>query len=126
MKNIGNGEKTEMTVKECYEALEGDYDDVMGRLRSEALVHKFAIKFLEDKSYENICKSIEEGNIEEAFRGAHTLKGVCQNLSFTKLYQSSEKVTELLRNGNIDVPHDLLEKLKEDYEQTINSLKKLQ
>lgn len=115
-----------MTVKECYEALEGDYDDVMGRLRSESLVQKFAIKFLEDKSYENICKAIKEGNCEEAFRGAHTLKGVCQNLSFTKLYESSEKVTELLRNGDLNVPQDLMDKLKSDYDQTINSLKQLQ
>lgn len=125
-KNIGNGEETKMTVKECYEALEGDYDDVMGRLRSESLVQKFAIKFLEDKSYENICKAIKEGNGEEAFRGAHTLKGVCQNLSFTKLYESSEKVTELLRNGDLNVPQDLMDKLKSDYDQTINSLKQLQ
>ena len=125
-KNIKNGEKTEMTVKECYEALEGDYEDVMGRLRNEALVQKFAIKFLADKSYENIFKAIQEGNSEEAFRGAHTLKGVCQNLSFTKLHHSSDKVTELLRNGNVDVPQNLLDELKADYEQTVNALKELQ
>lgn len=125
MKNIMNGERNKMTIEECYEALEGDYSDVMGRLRNEALVKKFAVKFLADKSYENICNAIKEGNGDEAFRGAHTLKGVCQNLSFTKLYRSSDKVTELLRNGDVNVPQDLLDQLKSDYEQTVNALNSL-
>ena len=30
-----------MTVKECYEAMGADYDDVMGRLRKDERVQKF-------------------------------------------------------------------------------------
>ena len=40
-----------MTLKECYDALGGDYDEAMGRLRSERLVQKFVLKFLDDGSY---------------------------------------------------------------------------
>jgi HPt (histidine-containing phosphotransfer) domain-containing protein len=114
-----------MTLKECYEELEGDYSDVIERLRSETLVQKFVLKFLEDTSYENIKKGIKDSNIEEAFRGAHTLKGVCQNLSFTKLYRSSNEVTEVLRTGNLLVPQELMDKLEKDYKQTISALDKL-
>ena len=32
-----------MTLKECYAAMGGDYDEAMGRLRSERLVQKFEI-----------------------------------------------------------------------------------
>ena len=32
-----------MSLKECYIALEGDFDDVLGRLRSEKLVQKMVI-----------------------------------------------------------------------------------
>ena len=35
-----------MTLKECYEALEGDYEGVVARLRSEKMVQKFVLKFL--------------------------------------------------------------------------------
>ena len=76
-----------MTLKDCYFALEGDYEEVVGRLYSEALVQKFAVKFLADKSFQLLDESLKAGSYEEAFRAAHTLKGVSQNLSFTKLYQ---------------------------------------
>lgn len=35
-----------MTVRECYEELGSDFDKVLSRLVSEALVKKFALKFL--------------------------------------------------------------------------------
>lgn len=41
-----------MTVKECYEQMGADYEDVLGRLRNEALIRKFAKKFLEDGSFQ--------------------------------------------------------------------------
>lgn len=31
-----------------------DYEDVLSRLRSEVLVRKFALKFLDDDSYANL------------------------------------------------------------------------
>ena len=40
-----------MTMQECYEAIGGNYEDVLGRLHSEALIQKFTLKFLEDQSY---------------------------------------------------------------------------
>ena len=74
-----------MTIQECYAALEGDYQEVLGRLYSEALVTKFVGKFLADQSYQLLESSLKAGDYDEAFRAAHTLKGVTQNLSFTKL-----------------------------------------
>ena len=40
-----------MTIQECYEAIGGNYEDVLRRLRSEVLIRKFTLKFLEDQSY---------------------------------------------------------------------------
>ena len=72
-----------MTMQECYTALEGDYQDVLGRLYSEALVQRFVGKFLSDQSFQLLESSLKTENYEDAFRAAHTLKGVTQNLSFT-------------------------------------------
>ncbi len=87
-----------MTIQECYEAIGGNYEDVLRRLPSEALIRKFTLKFLEDQSYPLLKQSLGDNNYEEAFRGAHTLKGVCQNLSFDRLYEVSSELTELLRD----------------------------
>ena len=64
-----------MTIQECYEAIGGNYEDVLRRLPSEALIRKFTLKFLEDQSYPLLKQSLGDNNYEEAFRGAHTLKG---------------------------------------------------
>ena len=72
-----------MTVRECYEKIGSDFDKVLERMGSEALVKRFAIKFLEDKSFEELTESLKEKDGECAFRAAHTLKGVCANLART-------------------------------------------
>ena len=114
-----------MTLKECYAALEGDYESVTSRLMTEKLVHKFAIKFLADHSFENLVNDMKDGKYEDAFREAHTLKGVCQNLSFTKLFSSSNSMTEALRAGNIEEASKLLPQLESDYNQTVSAINEL-
>lgn len=114
-----------MTLKDCYNSLEGDYEDVMGRLMTEKLVQKFVLKFLSDMSCTNLIKDMEEGKYEEAFREAHTLKGVCQNLSFTKLYKSSAEVTELLRGGETSKAAEVMPQVIADYEQTVAAIGQL-
>lgn len=60
-----------MTLQECYEAMGGDYQDVISRLRSDRLVQKFVLKFLDDASFDLFCSSMESKNYEEAFRAVH-------------------------------------------------------
>ena len=113
-----------MTVKECYEAIGADYEDVMGRLRKDERVQKFVLKLLDDKSYEN---SVASKDMSEAFRAAHTLKGVCQNLSLTPLFQSASELAERLRNAQ-DYSEDmepLLEQVKKDYTHMIDCIRQL-
>jgi len=111
-----------MTLSECYAAMGGDYALVFGRLRSDRLIQKFVLKFPEDKSYDLLLTSMEENNDEEAFRAAHTIKGVCQNLGFTRLLESSSKMSDALRHGRTPEADGLLEKLKADYKVTMDAI----
>lgn len=117
-----------MTLKECYAALGGDYDEVMGRLRSERLIQKFVLKFLDDGSYGLLCDSLAAGDRGEAFRAAHTIKGVCANLAFNTLLASSEQLTEALRDGQPPKPEegDLVERVKADYGRTVQAIRAFQ
>ena len=115
-----------MTLQECYTALGGNYDDAISRLRSERLVTKFVVKFLDDDSCALLLRSMDEKNYEEAFRAAHTIKGVCQNLDFTRLYQSSSQLSEALRNGCSPEAPALVERVKADYQQTLEAIRAYQ
>lgn len=114
-----------MNLKECYNAIGGDYESVLSRLMTEKLVNRFVLKFLNDASYENLVNSLKDENIEEAFRAAHTLKGVCQNLSFDRLFESSNAITEALRDGNTTKANEILPKVESDYKQTVDAIKNL-
>ena len=115
-----------MTLKECYAAMGGDYDEVISRLRSEKLVNKFVLRFLDDKSYDQLCAAMEAKNYEEAFRAAHTIKGVCSNLAFTVLGKSSSELSEALRNGYTPEADGLVEQVKEEYQQTVAAIRAYQ
>ena len=115
-----------MTLKECYDAMGGNYDETMGRLRSERLVQKFVLKFLSDQSYDLLCSSMESGDYAEAFRAAHTIKGVCQNLGFTALGASSSALSEALRNGYTPEADALTQQVKEDYQVTAQAIRAFQ
>lgn len=115
-----------MTLQECYAALGGNYQDVRGRLPSEKMVQKFVLKFLGDGSYDLLIRSMEEKNYTEAFRAAHTIKGVCQNLDFTLLYRSSSALSEALRNGLTPEAPALMEQVKADYAQTVAAIREFE
>ena len=70
---------------------------------------------------------MENKNYEDAFRSTHTLKGVCQNLSFDRLYEVSYELTELLRDKTGEQPGipETMEKITEIYEITIDEIKKV-
>ena len=104
-----------MTVRECYEELGSDFDKVLSRLVSEALVKKFALKFLDDPSFGQLETALADKDAETAFRAAHTLKGVCLNLGFTSLYKVSAELTEVLRGRETEGSDELYEQVKEQY-----------
>lgn len=111
-----------MTLKECYQAMEGDYEGTMGRLPSERLIQKYILKFPADPSFESLERAMERGDAEEAFRAAHTIKGICANLGISKLFKSSSGLTELLRNGSCGGAETLFGQVKADYRQTVEAI----
>ena len=103
-----------MTLQACYDALGGDYADVSARLHSDRLVQKFILKYLKDPNFDLLCTAMQQKDYEEAFRAAHTIKGMCQNLSFTRLLKSSSELAEALRYGWTPQADKLMEQVRTD------------
>lgn len=114
-----------MTIKECYEKVGSDYDGVLKRLGSEALVKRFAVKFLNDPSFQKLTDGLAAQDGEKAFRAAHTLKGVCLNLGFTELYKVSAELTEVLRGRETAGSDELYAQVKEQYTTLTDAIREL-
>lgn len=116
---------TSMNINECYQAMGADYEEVFGRLRNERLITKFVLKFPGDPSFSQLQNTLEEKNVEEAFRAAHTLKGVAQNLGFTPLYEATATLTEVLRAGNLPEDDNMMNAVAKEYERTVAAIEQL-
>ena len=90
-----------MTLKDCYMQMGADYE-------------------------ETVQQALADGNIEVAFRAAHTLKGVCQNLGFNNLYEPSAELTERLRPLQETETDDLMQKVTEEYNRTVKAIEDFQ
>lgn len=90
-----------MTLKEAYESVESNYDNVLKRLGSEGMIKRFAVKFIDDPTFGELKNALAAGDGESAFRAAHTMKGICLNLGFDKLYEVSAALTEQLRDTKL-------------------------
>lgn len=88
-----------MTLQEFYARIGGNYEATLRRLPSEALVRKFVLKYPGDPSFNQLKDALAAQDWETAFRAAHTLKGVAQNLGFDRLYTAVFALTEQLRGG---------------------------
>jgi HPt (histidine-containing phosphotransfer) domain-containing protein len=109
-----------MTVQECYDMMQGDYEGVSERLLKDERIEKFLRKFLADKDYEELMSSLAEKDYETAFRASHSLKGLSLNLGLTGLQKASETLCEELRGGepSVDIT-PMRDAVEEEYQKVI-------
>lgn len=86
---------------------------------------KFVRRFLQDTSFKTLCQALLCQDMKEAFRAAHTLKGISQNLCFTRLQTASQALANALREG-AQLPNSaLFGQVEQAYRQTISAIAKL-
>lgn len=116
-----------MNIREFYEFVGGNYEDVLKRMVKEERVVKFVRMFERDPSYQGLVTAMDIEDYDEAFRMAHTLKGVCQNLGLGDLEAPCNAITEMLREPHRDVElaKSLLPDVTKQYEHTMEGVKSL-
>lgn len=114
--------------KAALEEMGMDVDNTVKRfMGNEALYLKFLNKYQTDQSVASIQQYISEQNAEEAFKSAHTLKGVAANLGLDPIAQCASDIVEIFRgkttfadvdtnrldtlNGELKNKHDALIRL---------------
>lgn len=115
-----------MTIEECYKQMGGDFEEVQKRFGGPMLVEKFAVKFLNDSSFQDLENGLNEKDMEKAFRAAHTLKGICLNLGFKELYEVSAALTEKLRGRESGEYESDFSAVKECYQKSVDAIRAFQ
>ena len=82
---------------------------------SEALLERLLDRFLEDRNFPSLAAALECGDADGAVQAAHTLKGVCGNLSMNGLYRLFTRQVELLREGDLTRARAMMEEIAAGY-----------
>lgn len=115
-----------MKLKECYESIGANYEEVVSRLMSDDRVKKYLERFADSNDLDKIVRCVEAKNFEDGYRNAHTLKGLCLNLGITRLQAVCEVLCEAIKDGNPTVDLDpILQNLKDEYKLTMDAISKL-
>ena len=91
---------------------------------SEALLERLLGKFLDDPQYPALRAALEAGDMERAVSAAHTLKGVCGNLSMTELYGLFTRQVDALRAGDLPLAHGIMAEIAPVYEQVTAAIRR--
>lgn len=89
-------------TRRCLAEAGVDMEDALRRfLGNEALLLKFLARFGQDENFSCLCEAMARGDEKTAFEAAHTLKGVCGNLSLQELSRQVSTLVEDLRAGQV-------------------------
>ena len=110
-------------IKAKLESIGVDVGDLMDRLMGNmTLISRFFKRFPEDASYKRMLAGIEQRDAEEAFRGAHSLKGVCANLSMKKFLMVLNPLVEKLRAGQLEGVQEMLPSIDIEYKKVVSMI----
>lgn len=102
-----------------------DVADAAGRfMNKDSIYKKFLFRFPEEKGFGELFDKLENGTTEEAFRAAHTMKGLAANLSLKSVNAVLVPMTEVLRAGERP-QKEQVEELKQAYEETLTVVAKI-
>ena len=103
-----------------------DIQEAMSRfMDNEGLLMKFLLRFPQDESFVQLQQGLEAGDADQAYRAAHTLKGLAGNLAMKELFQQASGVTAELREGRIEEAKNMMGGLERRYQDVLEALKAL-
>lgn len=114
-----------MTLEQCYAQMGADYAAVLKRFYDPDMICRFVKRFPSDPSFGQLKAAMAAGDVKEAFRAAHTLKGVSLNLGFDNLSPSAVALTEILRAGTFEGAAGKMALVETEYARTLDAIRAL-
>lgn len=108
-----------MTIKECYDAIQSNYNEVFERLGKEERIIKFSKMFFTTGDIDSLKDAVDKLDANLTFEISHTMKGNCLNIGFTVLTKKISELVEYVRGREIKDPSELAklyDVVKEEYD----------
>ena len=100
-----------------------DADGLLERfMGSEALAERFLKQFPSDCNMQQLTAALAAGDNQAALTAAHTLKGVCGNLSMNRLYELLTRQVAAMRADDWQGANALMPEITQAYRQVIQLL----
>lgn len=116
-----------MTIRELYDVVGGDFEDLMKRIPKESLVEKFVRKYVESGEFEKMKAAYEAEDYRSVFEISHNLKGMSANLSLASINATMSAICEAVRNGApAEDISGMIETAQSQHELLVNTLAQLQ
>ena len=113
-----------MTLDEFFSSIGSPARSAIDRLGGEERVRRYLLRFAEDPTFAALSAAARRGDGAQAFRAAHTLKGLSATLGLERLSLAAAALTEQLRGGGIPDPALLFE-VSKAYTEAVEMIKKL-
>lgn len=114
-----------MTLDQFYRAAGGTAAEAAPRLGGADATRRFLRLFPLDDSFPQLSEALGRGDVQTAFRAAHTLKGVAANLGLERLRALASDMTECLRRGELSGAQARLAETETAYRQVLAALEEL-
>ena len=116
-----------MELERIYEHLEVEYPTPLASSFGEGYVAKYLVRLVDDPHFPALRQAVEARDLEVICREAHTLKGMCANLSLDPIQNACSDLVQYLRDGgeedaNVDALFAIIECYFVDLFAAINEL----
>jgi len=103
-----------------------DYNKGLERFMGNvALYHKFLAKFLADGSYNDFIQAFAAGDMEQAGKSVHTLKGTAGNLSLMSLFKAADNTVQAIKkHQSREEVEPLAKEVQRVYEENCTAIRK--
>ena len=113
-------------LRECYERMGADYEEVLKRLLVPGHIRRVLCMFPEDANYAALENAFTKKDSEAAERAVHSLKGICMNLGLSRLLASTCALADALKAGMpFEAAESLLLSVRSDYQTAVRAIRSL-
>jgi HPt (histidine-containing phosphotransfer) domain-containing protein len=118
-------EKMEDTTRSALVNAGINVDSALERfLDDEEMYFEFLLQFLDENGLPALQKTVASGDVKSAFDAAHTIKGVCANLSIDAMSDIVEPMVEVLRAGSMEGVASELQRLTDTYDVVSDAIRR--